>query len=246
MIPPSSRPRKHRRSIALAASGLLHIAFVLAVFATATGTAPRGATDPFGDGEAVEVMLAGHAGAPNRRAISPTTSSELDRLAQRLRTQPDALVSEPEPTEQRGDLTSIFTALGSIGASGSRGDGRTDQGDESRTGREARSAAAAAKGEATLDASSGELWGQIAPCWRRLGGRSTIAVTLEVKLDRQGGLAAPPKIVRPESTRPGEQRLLAEALALEAIRACLPYRSGALAPSGTVYRLAFQAAGRGP
>lgn len=229
----------------MAASALLHVMFAFAVFATATGTAPRGAFEPFGEGEAVEVMLAGREGARAGGGTAGEAIPDVERLARRIRTPSDFAASQPEPARGGGDLSSLFKALGRIGAAGSRGDGRQALGDGATAGREARTALSAARGQATLDASSGELWGQVEPCWRRLASRSAVPVTLEVTLDGKGGLAVPPKIVRPEGGRPSEQRLLAEAQALEAIRACLPYRGPGLVGAGRAYRLAFRATGSG-
>ncbi|MBI5938950.1 MAG: hypothetical protein HY859_00845 [Caulobacterales bacterium] len=64
-------------------------------------------------------------------------------------------------------------------------------------------------------------------------------MTLEVTLDSQGGLAGPPRILRPNGGRPSEQQLLAEAQALEAIRARLPYRTAGLPGLGRRYRVGF-------
>ncbi|MDO8297683.1 MAG: hypothetical protein Q7T19_14730 [Caulobacter sp.] len=245
MTSPRPAQRRTRNGLALAAAALLHVIFAFAVFATATGTAPRGAFEPFGDGEAVEVMLAGREGARAGGAAASEAISDVERLARTIRTQSDFAVSEPEPPGRSGDLSSLFKALGRFDAAGARGDGREALGDGATAGREARTASSATRGEATLDASSGELWGQVEPCWRRLAGRSTVPVTLEVTLDGKGGLAGPPRIVRPEGGRPSEQRLLAEARALEAIRACLPYRAPGIVGAGRAYRLAFRAAGSG-
>lgn len=245
MTSPRPTQEKIRSGLAIAVSALLHLVFFLAVFATATGTAPRGAADPFGEGEAVEVMLAGREGARAGGAAASEAISDVERLAQRISTPWDFAVSEPEQARPNGDLSSLFKALGRFDATGTRGDGREALGDGAKAGREAKSASSTTRGEATLDASAGELWGQVEPCWRRLAGRSAVPVTLEVTLDGKGGLATPPRIVRPDGGRPSEQRLLAEARALEAIRACLPYKAPGVIGAGRAYRLAFRAAGNG-
>ena len=64
-------------------------------------------------------------------------------------------------------------------------------------------------------------------------------MTLEVTLDSKGSLAGPPRILRPEGGRPDEARLVAEAQALAAIQACLPYRAVGGAGFGRAYRLGF-------
>lgn len=247
MTSPTPRPKEIRNGFALAMSMVLHVIFVLAVFATATGTAPRGAAEPFGDGEAVEVMLTGREGARAGGAASSGAGREvadLEQLTRLIRARSDVSAGAPEPARRRGDLASLFEALGRVHAPGSQGEGRDAAGDDGRIGREARPAVAT-RGQAPLDASAGDLWGQVEPCWRRLAGRSTVPVTLEVTLDGKGGLAGPPRIVRPEGGRPSEQRLLAEARALEAIRACLPYNTPAVTVMGRVHRLAFGSSASG-
>ena len=238
---PGTRSKQSRKAAALAGSVLLHVVFVLAVFATATGTAPRGAADPFGEGEAVEVMLAGREGAQvdGGGAAAVTAPSALDRMARRVRAASDLTGSPKEPARLSGDLASLMGRLGRISALGRRGEGADAAGDSDRAARDARTASASRRGAATADASAGELWGQVEPCWRRIGGRSTVPVTLEVTLDAQGGLAGPPRILRPDGDRPTEQRLLAEARALEAIHACLPYRTARLSGLGRRFRVGF-------
>lgn len=68
--------------------------------------------------------------------------------------------------------------------------------------------------------SSGDLWGAVQPCWRKLGAGLSVPVALEVSLDSKGQIAVPPKIIR--NGTPNEAVLLAEAKVLSALRQCLP------------------------
>jgi hypothetical protein len=238
---PGTRSKHSRRAAALILSALLHVFFLLAVFATATGTAPLGAADSFGEGEAVEVMLAGREGVPARGggAAAVAAPSALDQIARRVRADSELTAGPKEPARRPGDLASLLNSLGRIKAPGRRGEGADAAGASDKAGRDPRTASASRRGGATADVSAGELWGQVEPCWRRIGGRSTVPVMLEVTLDGLGGLAGPPRILRPDGGRPSEQRLLAEAQALEAIHACLPYRTAGLSGLGRRYRVGF-------
>lgn len=81
----------------------------------------------------------------------------------------------------------------------------------------------AARSETRVSAGSGSLWGLLEPCWKKLPGRSQVPVTLEVILDSRGMISTPPKIIRPSNAPADEARLVAEARALAALGACLPY-----------------------
>ncbi|WP_340643887.1 hypothetical protein [Phenylobacterium sp.] len=98
---------------------------------------------------------------------------------------------------------------------------------------------AAANGETAGSASAGDLWGRIEPCWRNLSTRVERPVTLEVSLDATGGLSRPPSVVRETNEMLDEQRLRAEARALQALAGCLP--RGDLSFARRVYRLEFTA-----
>lgn len=227
---------------------LLHIGFVVAVLATASGTLPRGASDPFGEGETIAVSLSGREGAAGGRPGSgdrerPTDIDQTDLMAKRLRAErSDLFASEAEPSRPRGGLASLFRSIGSLSASGRQGNGAQRDGQSDDGGREAITSRASRAGAPSQDDGSRGLWGQVEPCWRRLKQRSTVLVTLEVVLNDEGGLAAPPRIIRPEGGRPNEQRLVAEAQALAAIQACLPYQARSSLRAGDRYRLDFGSA----
>lgn len=94
-------------------------------------------------------------------------------------------------------------------------------------------------GETTGSASTGELWGRVAPCWRNIGRRNKVAVTLEVSLDTLGRLRTPPKVLRASAEIIDEPRLQSEAGALAALAACLPRNEGRF--GNQVHRLEFPA-----
>jgi hypothetical protein len=243
---PAANLRTKRRTHAAAAAGsvALHLLFAIAIFATASGTMPRGASDPFGEGEAIEVAMEGSEGTSGGAGRASTTDVQsqtdaLDQLARRVRAeQSELMVKQMEPVRKPGGLPGLFQAIGSIRAPGRQGQGTASSGRQPQTGQDASSARASRAGVPARDDGSAGLWGQIEPCWKRLPHRSNVPVTLEIRLNAEGRLAAPPRIVRPGMGQPDEQRLLAEAQAMAALQACLPYRSG----RNGVYRLGFNAA----
>jgi len=97
----------------------------------------------------------------------------------------------------------------------------------------------AAEGAAQGAPSTGNLWGAVEPCWRNLGYRGQVSVTLEVTLDARGGLRGPPRVVRATSAVLTESRLRSEANALGALAACMP--RGDLRFASASYRLEFPA-----
>jgi hypothetical protein len=94
-------------------------------------------------------------------------------------------------------------------------------------------------GETTGTASTGALWGAIEPCWRNLGFRGQVPVTIDVPLDSGGKLRGPPSVVRASSALLSEPRLKSEANALAAIAACMP--RGDVRLARRTYRLEFPA-----
>ncbi len=94
-------------------------------------------------------------------------------------------------------------------------------------------------GETSNSASTGALWGAIAPCWRNLNFRGQVAVTIEVALDAKGSLRGPPRVMREATALLSDPRLKSEANALMALTACMP--RGDLELAGKSYRLEFPA-----
>jgi len=94
-------------------------------------------------------------------------------------------------------------------------------------------------GETSNAASTGALWGAMAPCWRNLGFRGQVAVTIEVSLNARGSLSGPPRVMRATTALLSDPRLKSEANALMALTACMP--KGDLELAGKSYRLEFPA-----
>jgi hypothetical protein len=67
---------------------------------------------------------------------------------------------------------------------------------------------------------AGDLWTQVAPCWRAAAPRKA---TLVVEIAPDGGLTGSPQAVRKASAPIDPQILLAERAAARALQACAPY-----------------------
>lgn len=140
-----------------------------------------------------------------------------DRLAASQAAKPKPSATDPGEAARRPAPRPLSEALG-----------------ESRDGREK------TDGETTGSASTGELWGRVAPCWRNIARRNKVAVTLEVSLDSLGGLRTPPKVLRASAAIIDEPRLQSESGALAALAACLPRNEPRF--GNQVHRLEFPAA----
>lgn len=236
---------RRRRTIAVTGAVGLHLLLLLAMFASASGVVSRGGEEARDQGDAVLVSLSGWEGAPagGRASASPAAkdADSLAKMIERLRLeQSDLTASKEQSARPPGDLNKLFSAIGEVAGTGRKGQGRDAAGGAPDRGRQQQTASASAAGDPSDDVSSGDLWGQVEPCWKRLPQRSMTPVSLEVVLNDRGGLAIPPKIIRAPGAAPDETRLVAEARALTAIAACLPYKSVALPGSKRTFRLTFQ------
>jgi hypothetical protein len=232
---------------AIAVSTALHLLFALSIFASASGVISGGMPDA-SYGDAVEVTLSGFEGAPAPSAAS-NQQSELESLFQRIRATQSDLNAQSKPAEQQSDLAALLseidreharTATNGAGqsqadAAGRKGAGSDRAGDEAQGGE---AQAAARNGERSQDVSSGGLWGQIEPCWRRMPENSAVPVTLEVTLNDRGALAVPPRILRPMAAALTDQRLVAEARAVAAVAACAPLQAP-LSAGRRTFRVVF-------
>ena len=165
---------QRRRAAAVGASVSLHLLFVVAIFATASGTMPSGASDPFGEGEAIEVSMSGWEGAASgspgvQTRRTDTSASKLDLLTRRVRAaQSDLVLTDVEPALAQGNLSALLQAIGNIRAPGQQGDGDAAAGDRRDHGRDLTSAQSSRSGAPVPADGSAGLWGQVEPCWRRL------------------------------------------------------------------------------
>ncbi len=185
----------------------------------------------------VAIELSGRAG---EEQPDPTEkqSAQIAQLLTRLRqADPETAIPVAQASQPRNAARSLFEAVEAARARQSRGDqhsegrgkGEEDRGGEG-AGRESGPAAAkpavgprSASPAQGKGAGGGGLFGFVEPCWKKLPGRSTVPVQLEVTLDHRGLMATPPRIVRPNSDIPSEARLIAEARAIAALSACLPF-----------------------
>lgn len=237
------RSRKRRDIGLFWLSAIGHLALGVALFGTLSGGGIRGAPEAFGEGDALQVSLGGDEGAAAgqvSQAADQTQMTEIEALAARLRNvAPDGLVLERPGERPRSSLSDLFGALGAGAGQGQTGEGKTASGQGGAAADQQR-AMASRQGDQGDASSAGSLWGQIEPCWRRLSPPANgPAVTLEISLNGQGALSRPPRIVRSSGGAPQESQLLAEARALSAIQACLPYKGAN--PVGQVERVTFEA-----
>jgi hypothetical protein len=70
-------------------------------------------------------------------------------------------------------------------------------------------------------------------------GGAAVPVTLELEFNGRGGLAKPPKIIRPMAAALNDRRLVAEARALAAVAACMPLNVAASPNTQLAFRLEF-------
>lgn len=156
----------------------------------------------------------------------------LARLADMFAASSVADTPPPAADAPRESLDSLFGPTRDVsaaeGASPSTpspsGSSRVDQGLDQGEGAEGIDLYAAASlpavGQRSASPPAGDLWNQVAPCWRRAAPRKAI---LMVEIDSDGGLAAPPQAVRKASAPVDPQTLLAERAAVRALQACAPY-----------------------
>jgi hypothetical protein len=255
--PPLRLKRRLReRAAAFALSVLVHGAILTLVLGSlAGGRLEGGAGAPVGDPGVIYISLAGLKGAAPQSA--PTQQQALMALYARIRDQQSNLPTTDTPKPVPGDVAKLFDVVQPAAPAsdpnvGREGRGAVDQGGRSATP----SPNAFAQADATAkqhgvrraigpgrDADQGPLWSQVEPCWDKLPNLSAVPVTLEVSLNDKGQIAVPPKIIRPTTEAAGQMRLIAEARALAAVSACVPYRVAAGAPR--TIRVDFRASSGG-
>lgn len=228
-----AKRRQARRAEIFAASAAFHVALFLVAFSHAAGSlvsagdagggpvgpvfavtlvrlqAPPAPQAVDGASEAQPFLMKIRANAAQGIAV-PTGAerSRLAALAERLTTQertpgaPDRR-AQADRVQPQGAFVPDDTRL-----SEARGrKARTDLGTD---------------GDAAGEVSTGSLWGAIEPCWRNLGFKGQVPVTIDVTVDGRGGLRGPPKVVRATNAVLSDVRLKSEANALGALAACMP------------------------
>ncbi|KRA57816.1 hypothetical protein ASD79_16005 [Caulobacter sp. Root655] len=231
--------RRNRRLAAFGGAVALHIALLCAFL----GSPPGGVLAAGGQAgaEAVEPYIVLSLSGLRRPEATDTSTTQASQdaailaamMARMRQAQPEVVIASAT-TPQKPSLGALFDAVRrDRAARDAAASGKSDRDDGGR-GADARAPDAkpldkagprsSANSDVKASAGSGSLWGFLEPCWRKLPGRSTVPVTLEVVLDARGMIATPPKIVRPSGAAPDEARLVAEARALAALGGCLPYR----------------------
>jgi hypothetical protein len=249
-----ARGRGRARGSAIFVSVALHGSIFLLLIATARGALLTGGAvvSSTGDSDVVPVSLAG---MPGDGGATSMPERDLEVLLTRLRTDNSDVVVEPArmAAKPKTSLDQLFDELDRAhgvkrGTSGSGGHAKDDKdgkgigqagtadASKDRKADPSKMKRDEVKGAA---ASSGGLWGQIEPCWRKLPNRSPVPVTLEIALSPEGRIATPPKIIRPSAETPSDSRLISEARALEAVTGCVPYHGADLASNRRVFRVEF-------
>lgn len=238
--------------MALAISVIVHAFFFLVVFGTLRGAAVSGGGgDPRGERGVVTLSLAGLPGAGRPAGAPP--SQTLEALFRRIRAEQSDLAAGVGKPRQAGDLQKLFDLIdrdraAADGAAGSEGRSRLDRGGRGAAADGPRTQAPDARsrsrplnraGGVGAAASTGDLWGQIKPCWDSLPPVATVPVILVVTLDDRGLIATPPRIVRSVAQAPDERRLISEARALTAVTACVPYKGEDLSGGRKVFEVRF-------
>jgi hypothetical protein len=228
-------------------SVVLHLGLLILAVGSAGGALVTGGAGGAPEESAITISLAGLAGS---RQASATPEQERLKIlyAKALQQQSDVYASQEKPAD-KGSLAKLFDAIESAHGGSADKDGANGQGDAGRhngggmkgttaeTDQPSESKARAV-GAGTAS-SSGGLWGQIEPCWKQMPSKSLVPVTLQIELDDRGQIARPPQIVRPNTTAPDQRRLVAEARALAAISACLPYRMETLTGNQRDFTVSF-------
>ncbi len=242
------RRDQRRRAAAIAGSVVFHVVVLGIAVGSAGGALVTGGGGGAPEESAITISLAGIAGS--RQASTSSDEARLQLLYRKaLAEQSDLYAADQKPTAH-SDLSKLFDAIerehgGDAKQNGTNGlatsgqqSGGGQQGKNRRLAEQANPSTSKADGPGSA-ASSGGLWGQIEPCWRRMPNQSAVPVKLEVLLDDKGMIAKPPRILRPDASVPDERRLIAEARALAAISACLPYKVAGLADDRRDFTLDF-------
>ena len=245
------RRRKARQGAIFVASALFHVGLFFVGFSRAAGdlvSAGDAGGGPAGPVFAVSLV----------RLQAPVASAEAEALAEAhpllIKLRPSAAADGiPVPTAPEPDkFSALAERLGSQDRQAAAPDRRTEADRVQPQGAyipdavrlsDARSRKTrtdqGTDGETSNAASTGALWGAIAPCWRNLNFRGQVEVTIEVSLDAKGSLRGPPRVMREAAALLSDPRLKSEANALMALTACMP--RGDLELAGKSYRLEFPA-----
>ncbi len=243
-----------RRAPAVVAAVLIHLILLLGLLPSARGTQlslGRGAGE--GTADTVALSLGGLEGSSlpfvrHRQPVKPTASDGMDSLFKRLSANSDNAAAAPKE-KAAPDAAKLLDAVADNRPDSDGADKPAQPTDKAKAGDGGSGGTrGSARGAATVKTArvgggdgapaKGSFAGQVEACWKKLPGRSSVPVMLEVAIDGRGLIARPPMILRPPSSRLDEQRLIAEERAIRALSACVPYRGAA---AGETYHLEFRA-----
>jgi hypothetical protein len=236
-----ARSRRRRYGISTAAALVIHVGFALAVLWSANGSSfSGGAGASGGDGDAVMVSLVGPTGQKvGPDAPSAAEQAQFDALMQRVREPtPDALPVDDD--RRRGDAGKLLDEIAKAHGGGGEGGDAAQQQSAGAAQKKGRSVEGAASERGDKGHAQGDVWGELQTCWKPEAG---VPVTLEVVIDSHGGLALPPKVLRPQGAVLSVERLRAEVRAIQAVAGCAPFRSGVPMSGVRTYRFEFAARG---
>jgi hypothetical protein len=231
------RPRPRGRVVALTTSALVNALILLFGFGAASGQLVSGGVgEDTPEAGAVTVSLERTAGG--RAGAADPDPERLSLLYRQALAQEAAIAAGNQRAKPHASLDRLFDEIDEASRAKSEADtdgsgkaadnagGRADAPDNKpRRGDAGGALGRDGPGET---ASAGDLWGQIAPCWRKAPNVSRVPVILDLTLTSDGRIAIPPLIVRPDASAPNELRLVAEARALAAVAACVPYGEASL------------------
>jgi hypothetical protein len=246
------RPKPWRRAGAVAGSTLFHLGLLALMASSASGgliSAAAGGGGP--QGPVMQVSLVGPVSAPAGEA-APEAGGQVAPLFAKYRPAADGVVAPISPTRTSRDFARLvdrFQRPDVPQPQQPRPDNLPDapqarapdrpSSTPSPVAAAARAADHPTPGETTGQASTGDLWGRIEPCWRNLATPGERPVTLEVSLNAAGTISRPPQVIRAPDAKLDEPRLRSEARALQALTGCLP--RGDLRFARQVFRLEFRA-----
>ena len=251
---PTARRKRARRGLAMSLSAVFHGLLLLLAVSSLKGAMVTGGGVQGDESPVITVTLAGYEGG--RHATADAQTAELQAILRQVQNSELQAAPQTSTSTPRTNLDKLLDEVDRESPQvdpkvGGSGRSKIDQGGEGAAVTTAKVSAAAKAsdrtpsnqtGQAGGSASSGALWGQVEPCWRRMPGSSAVPVSLEVTLNGGGLVATPPVILRPKGSLLDEKRLIAEARAIAAISACVPYHGALGAGAQKAFRLDFAAA----
>jgi len=201
---------RHRRSLAIIGSLLLHGAVIAILLLPASGALSTLDLRDLGDTDQKGIAI---------ELVEPTSSGP--KLTHPMQTAMQNFVDMTEPAAKDGwkaEAPKPATALSDV-----FGKDMFAQSPQAAQTTKPSPTDAHVKINNRNSASMNDLWKAIAPCWHRMADKNTLSVTLSVSFSPLGNLSKPPVIVRDPAARLTDQQLRSESLAINALAQCGPY-----------------------